>query len=241
MSLSPPPGELLPPELRQRFRELARDLPGVDLAAYGAAGRDPREPIVGLGPPDAALAIFGRDPGRDEVQHGLPFVGAGGQKLRRGLWQHRHGGPMPDFAASIAIGQTCWWANTVPYKPVGNKAWPMAVKRRFRPLMAELFLDHWTGTDVLTLGREAFLWFGIDAPGPEREALEAFWQREDRFDSHHPTPIVLGARRRMLHLWPLPHPSPLNATWYRRFPELLAARLETLDPRPTALPQRPST
>ena len=36
-------------------------------------------------------------------------------------------------------------------------------------------------------------------------------------------------RTRRIALHPLPHPSPLNATWYGRFPGLLAARLRALD------------
>ena len=38
---------------------------------------------------------------------------------------------------------------------------------------------------------------------------------------------LAAARRIALH--PLPHPSPLNAAWYGRFPGLLAARLRALD------------
>ena len=60
------------------------------------------------------------------------------------------------------MGEKFFWANTVPYKPTGNKAWSMKVKKQFQPLMAELLLTTWNGRDLITLGREAFLWFGIN-------------------------------------------------------------------------------
>lgn len=215
---------------RARFREAATGLDGVDHEAYETDGRDPHEPIIGLGPTDAPIAIFGRDPGREEVRHGLPFIGAGGQLLRSGLYQHRHGEAMPNFEASVEIGYHYFWANTVPYKPTGNKAWSMKVKRAFQPLMAELLVRGWQGRHVMTLGREAFLWFGINQPKAVRDALEAFWRREDRFEASHETTLADGdGEQRHLTLHPLPHPSPLNATWYKHFPRLLAARLAALE------------
>ncbi|WP_228135940.1 uracil-DNA glycosylase family protein [Xanthomonas sp. NCPPB 1128] len=137
---------------------------------------------------------------------------------------------MPDFAAGLAAGRVAFWLNTVPYKSVGNKAWSMPVKRRFHPLMRRLLLEQWRGDDILTLGREAFLWFGIDQPREVRTALDAFWAREDRFQAQ--TEVELrsedGRRARRVALHPLPHPSPLNQTWYKRFPALLEARLRQL-------------
>jgi len=217
------------PQQRAAFRRLAADLPGIDRAAYAEYGRDPLEPILGLGEATARIALFGRDPGRDEVQHGLPFIGAGGQKVRAALYEHRHGAPLPDFAASLEIGRHYFWINTVPYKPVGNKAWSMKVKKAFQPLVAELLLA-WPGRDLITLGREAFLWFAIQQPRETAERLAAFWASPGRFETH----CEVELRRpeggvRSFRLSPLPHPSPLNATWYRRFPELLRARLRQLD------------
>ncbi|MCW0462750.1 hypothetical protein NB717_003818 [Xanthomonas sacchari] len=79
--------------------------------------------------------------------------------------------------------------------------------------------------------REAFLWFGIDQPREVRAALEALWAREDRFQAQ--TEVKLhsedGRRSRRVVLHPLPHPSPLNQTWYKRFPALLDARLRHLE------------
>lgn len=60
---------------RAAFRAAAEHVPGIDLEVYAAFNRDWREPIIGLGPRNAQLCIFGRDPGRTEVQYALPFVG----------------------------------------------------------------------------------------------------------------------------------------------------------------------
>ena len=220
----------LPGDLRARFRAAANDLPRRDDAVYEAAGRDPCEPIFGLGPADAPIAFFGRDPGREEVNVGVPFIGAGGRQLRRVLYQRRHRGEMLTGADALAAGAGYFWANTVPYKPLGNRAWSMAVKRRFQPLVAEVLLGQWRGLDIISLGREAFFWFGIgQAPGLCQH-LGHHWQRPDRFEAS--LPIDYGAasgRTRRLTIHPLPHPSPLNATWYQRFPGLLARRLDQLE------------
>ena len=221
----------LDPELRKQFRALAAQTDGVDTAVYAAHGKDPLDPIIGLGRRDARVCILGRDPGRSEVEHGEPFVGSGGQLVRKALYRHLHdGAPMPDFAAGLKAGRVAFWLNTVPYKPVGNKAWAMPVKRRFHPLMRRLLLEQWRGHAILTLGREAFLWFGIDQPREVRAALDAFWERDDRFQAQ--TEVELrsedGRHARRVVLHPLPHPSPLNQTWYKRFPALLDARLQQL-------------
>lgn len=227
--------ESLSPPLCEPFRTLAAELEQLDGDAYAAAGRDPLEPVIGLGPREAAVAFFGRDPGREEIVHGVPFIGAGGRQVRGVLHRRRHGRDPADVAEAIAAGAGYFWANTVPYKPVGNRAWSMAVKRRFQPLMAALLLDRWAGEDVITLGREAFLWFGLGQPREAAERLLAHWQRSDRFR----TSLALeyagpeGAGRR-LRLHPLPHPSPLNATWHRRFPGLLGERLDVLEPAGSA-------
>lgn len=220
----------LTPQERQAFRDLAANTDGIDLEVYARFGKDPLEPIVGLGPREARVGFFGRDPGRDEVQHGEPFIGAGGQLVRRALYRRLHDGrDLPDFAASREVGRGFFWANTVPYKPVGNKAWSTRVKQRFQPLMAHLLVERWDGADLVTLGREAFLWFGLLQTAEMRERLEDFWQREDRFESSLAIELAVpGGARRALRLHPLPHPSPLNATWYKRFPALLDARLVQL-------------
>lgn len=222
----------LTPEQEDVFRELAEDTAGIDIEVYRRFEADPRYPIIGLGRADARIGFFGRDPGRDEVRHGQPFIGAGGQLVRRTLYRHLYAEEMTDFEASRAVGQSFFWANTVPYKPVGNKAWSMKTKRRFHPFMRALLIEAWQGRSLITLGREAFLWFGIDRPKTERDRIEAFWKQEDRFSESLAVTLETGEQGPTeFRLYPLPHPSPLNATWYKRFPDLLRARLEQLDVR----------
>lgn len=218
------------------FRELAANLEGVDVDAYAAFDKSPLEPVIGLGDVNARVGFFGRDPGRDEVQHQMPFIGAGGQKVRGALYRHLHGSELPDFKASVKVGENFFWANTVPYKPTGNKAWSMKVKKQFQPLMAELLLTTWNGRDVITLGREAFLWFGINQAKEVQQHLDAFWARDDRFESFIDVELASASgATRTFRIHPLPHPSPLNATWYKRFPDLLLARLRQLKVRHDSL------
>lgn len=225
----------LTPAPRAAFRRLAEHTPGIDREAYDAFGRDWREPIIGLGPRDARLCVFGRDPGRTEVEHAQPFVGKGGQLVRAALYRHGHGADavVPDFAASVAAGREVFWLNTVPYKPLGNRAWPMAVKRRFQPLMAELLLATWQGRGgertVIALGREAFFWFGIAQPAEVGAALDAFWAQGDA--RHRRTLRIdyrAGDATHAITLAPLPHPSPANAVWFARFAGLMDERLRLL-------------
>lgn len=214
---------------REAFRRLAADTTGIDVEVYRQFGKDPLEPILGLGDAAAPLCFFGRDPGREEVRHGAPFVGASGQSVRRALHRQLHGTAPPDFDAALAVGRGFFWLGTVPYKPLGNRAWSMAVKRRFQPLLRELLLAEWHGRHIVTFGREAFLWFGIDQPRAVRERLEAFWRRDDRFSASIDVRLhdEHGALREFV-LHPLPHPSPLNQLWFKRFPALLQARLAAL-------------
>ncbi len=214
---------------RQAFRRLAKATEGIDNETYERFGKDPLEPIVGLGDADAPIGFFGRDPGRDEVKYGEPFIGSGGQIVRKALYRHLHGEEMPDFEASRTLSRQFFWINTVPYKPVGNKAWSMPVKKRFHPLMRRLLIESWHGRHIITLGREAFLWFGIDQPREVRQQLEAFWQHDDRFNAHFDIDLCTDeGSARTFTLYPLPHPSPLNQTWFKRFPGLLEARLGAL-------------
>jgi uracil-DNA glycosylase len=215
---------MTPEQRHQALVELGRRLDGRDLEAYASFGKDPDEPVIGGGDPLARIAMVGRDPGRDEIRHGLPFVGAGGQKVRAGLHRALFGGPPPNFEASIEAGQYVFWANMVPYKPLGNKAWPPAVVRAFAGPMGDLLATGWQGTEVITLGDGAFKWFAHLGAPDTRALLDAHWASPDRFETS--VAILLGGRAVRLH--PLPHPSPLNATWTTRFPGLLDARLRAL-------------
>ncbi|MDH5185031.1 MAG: uracil-DNA glycosylase [Gammaproteobacteria bacterium] len=215
--------------LHKQFRQLAKRIDGIDKDVYLQYKQDPLEPVIGEGNPDSSLAFFGRDPGRDEVKYHMPFIGAGGQKVRTTLYKHLYNKEMPDFEASLHVGKHFFWANTCPYKPVGNKAWSMKIKKQFQPIVADLLMDLWHGNQIITLGREAFLWFAINQPKEVKLQLEEFWATEDRFSNT--TTICIHSqdgRSRQITLNPLPHPSPLNATWYKRFPELLDQRLKQL-------------
>lgn len=217
---------------QEKFKTLAAEVEGIDVDVYERFERDPLEPIIGLGKPNLRIGFFGRDPGRDEVRHGEPFIGAGGQLVRKALYEQLYGEKMPDFEASKAVGEHFFWINTVPYKPVGNKAWSMKVKRHFHGLMNEVLISRWEGRTLITLGREAFLWFGIGRSKEERDRLEAFWKQEDRFESSIEVTLEdAQGEARIFTLYPLPHPSPLNQTWYARFPELLRNRLTQLEVR----------
>jgi uracil-DNA glycosylase family 4 len=207
---------------------LAAELDGVDVDVYTSVNKDPTAPIIGEGPIDCRVAVFGRDPGRTEVEVGAPFVGAGGRLVRNALSEHLFGRGLAKGDLGLDVGARLFWANTVPYKPVGNKAWSIRVQRQFRPVMADLLLTRWRGSDVITLGREAFFWFGLE-DAATNAALTSFWERDDRFSASLEVPLVgRDGRRRGVRLHPLPHPSPLNATWYRKVPELLKARLSVL-------------
>jgi len=210
-------------ELLEAIRAEARkgDMP-VDSAVYEAAGIDLFEPVLlGSGSIGGRLGIFGRDPGRTEVELREPFIGKGGQLIRAGLHRALHAGAEPaDLAASIDAGRGVLWANTVPYKPVGNKAWSVAVKRRFIPMVRRYLVEIWQGDLLITCGNVAFEWFGL-ADKTLKPALKQFWTRPDRYEAA--LDIELDGKR--ITLLPLPHPSPLNAIWYPRFPGLLDQRL----------------
>jgi uracil-DNA glycosylase len=195
-------------ELLDRIRAEARkgDM-AIDVAVYEEAGLDPSEPVLlGSGTLDSRVGIFGRDPGRNEVLERQPFIGKGGQLIREALGERR-----------------VFWANTVPYKPLGNKAWSVKVKRRFLPMIREFLVEHWQGDQLITCGNVAFEWFGL-ADKQTKAELAAFWKRADRYEAT--LDVTLDDKRITLH--PLPHPSPLNATWYPKFPALIRKRLQSL-------------
>jgi uracil-DNA glycosylase len=220
---------MTPDERLAGLREVAQGLDRIDTAVYQKWDKDPLHPVLGGGDPQARVCFFGRDPGRDEVRWQTPFIGAGGQKIRKGLYSALYQADLPDFQASLDVGAYAFWANTVPFKPVGNKAWPMSAQRATQPFIADLLVNGWSGEDIITLGRVAFFWFGLAGTREDRKALSNFWAREDRFTMPFETVLTAPCgQSRSLRVHPLPHPSPLNATWYKRFPGLLLEKLEAL-------------
>ena len=87
----------------------------------------------------------------------------------------------------------------------------------------QIAVDHWSGTDLITLGNVAFDWFRLAdrTLGPR---LKDFWRRTDRYEAS----LEVELHGKMIGLHPLPHPSPLNAVWYPRFPALLDGRLTSI-------------
>lgn len=215
-----------------RVEEEARREPfPVDLPVYESAGKDPFHPVLYGGSLSAPVAVMGRDLGRDEVAAGQPLIGPGGRLVREGFHRAIFGTEPPASDRALAgVRDHVLLTNTVPYKPPGNKAYSGPVKERFRPFVAELLARFWNGGDrVITLGNEAFAWFAPYAR--DAEAFETFWASEDRYQAEIAvlltTPSGLGGQfsSRPVRLLPLPHPSPLNARWHARFPDLLARRL----------------
>jgi uracil-DNA glycosylase len=215
-------------ELLEAIQREAKRAPfPVDQAVYERSGKDPTRPILFAGALDAPICVFGRDLGKDEVARGEPLIGAGGRLVRAGVYLAIHGTAPPKSDRTLeSVLDRVLLTNTVAYKPPGNKAYPTAVKERFRPFHAELLGAHWKGDRVITLGTEAFQWF---APYADPDALAEFWRRDDRYEAEIGC-VVTGRFNgqdvhKALTLQPLPHPSPLNQRWYSRFPELLAQRL----------------
>jgi uracil-DNA glycosylase len=194
------------------LRKLAAELDDLDVDCYRRHGRDPLEPVLGLGAPDARWCFFGRDPGEKEVQLHKPFVGKSGQKIRAGL-------------SEIGLAdEDVFWMNTVPYKPIDNKPWSLAVVRRFQPVLLQLLL-RWHGSRVIAFGEGAFRWFGLTSPSA-RDQVSAFWSRSDRYTAGLELVCELpGPCWRTFMLYPLPHPSGANARWAKSFPHLLRSRL----------------
>ncbi|MEJ7932192.1 uracil-DNA glycosylase family protein [Ramlibacter sp. AN1015] len=195
----------------EQLRWIGSELEGIDLDCYRRHGRDPKEPVLGLGNAQARWCFFGRDPGEQEVRLQRPFVGGAGQKIRA---------VMAELAWS---DDDIYWMNTVPFKPIGNKPWPVAVRRRCRPALLQL-LASWRGVSVVTFGEAAFKWFGMGSP-ETRRTIEEFWARADKYDASLQVDLEIAGAERRFTLHPVPHPSGANAVWAAQFPDLLKARL----------------
>lgn len=219
------------PTLEQLIEEIDQEAKRaefpIDHAVYERAGKHPARSILLAGSLAAPICVFGRDLGKDEVAAGEPLIGAGGRLVRAGVYDAWYGSPPPRSDRSVpAALEHVLLTNTVPYKPPGNKAYSPAIKERFRPYIQALLATHWQGDRVITLGNEAFYWF---APYADPDAIAALWNRDDRYDleidCHLPVDGTSMRSPKRLTICPLPHPSPLNARWYKQFPELLARRL----------------
>jgi uracil-DNA glycosylase len=204
----------------------------LDIPVYNSAGIEPTEPILYAGNLTSPLCFFGRDLGKDEVYARQPLIGASGTMVRQGFYYAVH----KDKAASRedldnTTIERVLLTNTVPYKPPGNKAYLTKVKNRFRPFIEQLFVFHWRGNQVITLGTEAFKWF---APYGASGEVDSYYRREDRFENQ--LTVNLSAtdsqgmsQTKAITLLPLPHPSPLNQKYYTAFPKMLQNRLSQVE------------
>jgi uracil-DNA glycosylase len=173
----------------------------------------------------------GRDLGKDEVAAGQPLIGAAGRLVRLGVvtaWGDP-ADPRPEASSEPPLQEALKHVvltNTVPYKPPGNKAYAESVRRRFRPFLERLLVEHWQGRHLITLGTEAFQWF---APYADEAELAARGNSEHRFESAFscrlPGGQSAGGHAKDITVFPLPHPSPLNRRWFDKFPAMLADRL----------------
>lgn len=185
---------------------------------YAAAERDPAVPIVCAGALDAPVCLFGRELGREEVHEGQPLIGSGGRRLRRVVHETLIG-PAPRAERRFdAVLDHVLLTNTVPYRPVGNRAYGKRTVDRFRPFVERLLGAIWSGERIVALGQQALLWF---APYAEDGAVAAAWaDRDARFDVT--LDVTLAGRRLALRC--VPHPSPLSP-FKADFPRLLARAL----------------
>ena len=190
---------------------------------YRAAVRDPAVPILCAGSLDAPFCAFARELGRDEVIRGEPLVGIGGRRFRRAFHEAL---AAPGSAAAPAgerrfatILPHVLLANTVPYRPVDNKAYDRETLDRFRPFVERLLGDLWTGTTVLALGETAIRWFGRYATS--RSAADELWEDPAR---RFVGTLAVTIRGRPLTVAPVPHPSPLSP-FKKEFAAILARRV----------------
>lgn len=219
-------------ELCQKIQAVAgrAELP-IDTAVYERAQKDPFRPILYAGSLEAAVCIFGRDLGKDEVRLGQPLIGAGRKLVRQGVLKAWQAGESaadltpPDLEAALRY---VLLTNTVPYKPPGNKAYSDAVKEQFRPFVLELLTRFWTGHHIIPLGTEAFRWF---EPYGDLEEFRSIGRTDARFESVFACRLPCAGEEgtdsqvKLVCVMPLPHPSPLNRRWLARFPSMLADRL----------------
>ncbi|WP_231636810.1 MULTISPECIES: uracil-DNA glycosylase family protein [Planktothricoides] len=216
--------------IAQIHAEAQREEFPLDRPVYESAGLDPTAPILYAGNLASQLCIFARDLGKDEVSAQQPLYGAAGRLVRQGLYRamfHQEPTSPTDLQK---VCDRVLLTNTVPYKPPGNKAYSTAVKKRFRPFLEQLLVEHWQGDRIITLGNEAFEWF---TPYGKKGELSEFFCIGDRYTAS--IEVTLPAtnhasitRPKIVTLMPLPHPSPLNQKYYAQFPQLLAERLKNL-------------
>ncbi|MFW5799324.1 MAG: uracil-DNA glycosylase family protein, partial [Spirochaetota bacterium] len=203
------------------------DMP-IDTDIYNSCGKNPNKPILYAGSLEADTGFLARDLGKSEVIKGEPLIGSGGNLLRKTIYSYHTGKEAPKNEVYFKdIMKDVLFTNLVPYKPIGNKVFSKKIRRQFAPYIAELLINHWKGKFLITLGTEAFKWFENFC---DKKEIEVFWKDEEkRYTETFQCKIFIldndKSQSKDINIAPLPHPSPLNVKWYKRFPELLKNRL----------------
>lgn len=219
--------------IAQVQQEAEREEFPIDIPVYQSANLKPTKPILYGGNLHSPLCFFGRDLGKDEVIAQQPLIGASGTMVRKGFYYsiYQQKAPTRKDLDETTIERVLL-SNTVPYKPPGNKAYLIKVKKRFRPFLEQLFVFHWQGNQFITLGTEAFKWF---SPYAAKGELDKFFaQDERRYEDKLMVKLTARDNSGMTHtkaitLLPLPHPSPLNQKYYAAFPKMLQQRLAQVE------------
>ena len=218
--------------IAQVQEEAQREEFPIDIPVYKSANLEPTQPILYAGNLASPLCFFGRDLGRDEVAARQPLIGDSGTLVRKGFYYsiYQQKAPTRKDLDDTTIERVLL-TNTVPYKPPGNKAYLVKVKKRFRPFLEQLLVFHWQGNQVITLGTEAFKWF---APYGAKGELNEFFTTSDRYEQTISVNLTATDDSGMTHtkaltLLPLPHPSPLNQKYFAAFPNMLQQRLAQVE------------
>jgi len=211
-------------------KEAQRETFPVDIPVYSAAKKDITRPVLYGGNLQSKLCFFGRDLGKDEVYVQQPLIGSAGRLVRQGFYEALHQKKAHSPEELNTVCDRLLLTNTVPYKPPGNKAYAVAVKERFRPFVASLLVFYWSGNQIITLGTEAFKWF---TPYRKKGEVDQFFKQSDRFSTSLDVMLSAEDEQGKIHqksvtLLPLPHPSPLNQTYYAKFPQMLQDRLKNI-------------
>ena len=220
--------------ISQVQQEAQREEFPIDVPVYKSANLEPTKPILYAGNLASPLCFFGRDLGKDEVMAQQPLIGASGTMVRKGFYYSIYQQKAPTRKdLDDATIERVLLTNTVPYKPPGNKAYLVKVKKRFRPFIERLLVFHWQGNQVITLGTEAFKWF---SPYAGKGELDEFFRQQDDIRYVDKITVNLTAtddsgmtHTKAIALLPLPHPSPLNQKYYAVFPNMLQKRLAQVE------------
>ena len=210
------------------YNEARREEFSIDKEVYESCKRDPLKPILYAGTLKSQICFLGRDLGRDEVKNAQPLYGSAGKLIRQGLHIALFGNEAVNSKELQNAADKVLLTNLVPYKPVGNKAYPVKVKKRFRPFIETLLICHWSGNLIIPLGNESLKWFRHYS----KEDIAVFMKDPDRFEKTQK--IILSSKidgkvyQKTVTVAPLPHPSPLNQKYYQKFPQMLQNRLEQI-------------